>query len=48
MLTGMRDKFICWLAARGMSKPTIARLFHVSRQRVYQIINDRKHAEKQG
>jgi hypothetical protein len=37
----IRDGFIRWLAARGVPKPTIGRLFGLSRQRVYQIIHER-------
>jgi DNA invertase Pin-like site-specific DNA recombinase len=47
-MRNLRDRLICWLAKKGVPKPTIARLFHVSRQRVYQIINDRKRRRQLG
>jgi transposase len=34
----LRDRFIRWLARKGVSKPTIGKVFGLSRQRVYQII----------
>jgi hypothetical protein len=37
----IRDDIIRWLVKKGVPKPTIARVFGLSRQRVYQIIAGR-------
>ena len=34
----LRNRLIWYLAARGWRKPTIARLFRLTRARVYQVL----------
>ena len=53
MVATMRNRVIVLLASLGMRKPTIARLFGITRARVYQILvvshnNDLRRREKQG